>query len=233
LGLVMYLFTENADRAKAMGIFGFVASGGGAIGVLLGGILTDVLDWHWIFLVNIPIGIVVVLLSLRLLPTTNGHAAEGSLDVAGAITVTVALMLAVYAIVNGNQEGWTSLNTLGLLAIAAALLGVFVLIESRVSSPLVPLRLFKLRNVATANVVSVLWAAAMFAWFFLAALYLQLVLGYSPLQVGLSFLPANILMGILSVAVSARLVMRFGIKPPLVVGLLAASAGLALFARAP
>ncbi len=128
-------------------------------------------------------------------------------------------MLAVYAIVNGNQEGWTSLNTLGLLAIAAALLGVFVLIESRVSSPLVPLRLFKLRNVATANVVSVLWAAAMFAWFFLAALYLQLVLGYSPLQVGLSFLPANILMGILSVAVSARLVMRFGIKPPLVVGL--------------
>jgi EmrB/QacA subfamily drug resistance transporter len=233
LGLVMYLFTENADRAKAMGIFGFVASGGGAIGVLLGGILTDVLDWHWIFLVNIPIGIVVVLLSLRLLPTTNGHAAEGGLDVAGAITVTGALMLAVYAIVNGNQEGWTSLNTLGLLAIAAALLGVFILIESRVSSPLVPLRLFKLRNVATANVVSVLWAAAMFAWFFLAALYLQLVLGYSPLQVGLSFLPANILMGILSVAVSARLVMRFGIKPPLVVGLLAASAGLALFARAP
>jgi EmrB/QacA subfamily drug resistance transporter len=233
LGLVMYLFTENADRAKAMGIFGFVASGGGAIGVLLGGILTDVLDWHWIFLVNIPIGVVVVALSLRLLPTTNGHDAEGNLDVAGAITVTAALMLAVYAIVNGNQEGWTSLNTLGLLGIAAALLGVFVLIESRVSSPLVPLRLFKLRNVATANVVSVLWAAAMFAWFFLAALYLQLVLGYSPLQVGLSFLPANILMGILSVAVSARLVMRFGIKPPLVIGLLAASAGLVLFARAP
>ena len=233
LGLVMYLFTENADRAKAMGIFGFVASGGGAIGVLLGGILTDVLDWHWIFLVNIPIGIAVFALSLRLLPTTNGHASEGGLDVAGAITVTGALMLAVYAIVNGNQEGWTSLNTLGLLAIAAALIGVFILIESRVSSPLVPLRLFKLRNVATANVVSVLWAAAMFAWFFLAALYLQLVLGYSPLQVGLSFLPANILMGILSVAVSARLVMRFGIKPPLVVGLLAAATGLALFARAP
>jgi EmrB/QacA subfamily drug resistance transporter len=233
LGLVMYLFTEAADRAKAMGIFGFVASGGGAIGVLLGGVLTDVLDWHWIFLVNIPIGVVVFALSLRLLPTTSGHESDGKLDVAGAITVTAALMLAVYAIVNGNQEGWTSLNTLGLLAIAVALLGVFVLIESRVSSPLVPLRLFKLRNVATANVVSVLWAAAMFAWFFLAALYLQLVLGYSPLQVGLSFLPANILMGILSVAVSARLVMRFGIKPPLVVGLLAASAGLVLFARAP
>jgi EmrB/QacA subfamily drug resistance transporter len=233
LGLMMHLFTEPADRAKAMGVFGFVASGGGAIGVLLGGILTDVLDWHWIFLVNLPIGVAVLALSRRLLPGDRGQGAEGKLDVAGAVMVTAALMLAVYAIVNGNQEGWTSLNTLGLLAIAAALLGVFVLIESRVSSPLVPLGLFKLRNVATANVVSVLWAAAMFAWFFLAALYLQLVLGYSPLQVGLAFLPANIIMGILSVAVSARLVMRFGIKPPLVTGLLLASAGLALFARAP
>ena len=200
----MNLFTEPADRAKAMGIFGFVASGGGAIGVLLGGVLTDVLDWHWIFLVNIPIGVAVVALSLRLLPGGRGQAPTGKLDVAGAVTVTAALMLAVYAIVNGNQEGWTSAQTLGLLAVAAALLGVFLLIESRVSSPLVPLGLFQLRNVATANVVGVLWAAAMFAWFFLSALYLQLVLGYSPLQVGLAFLPGNIIMGILSVAVSAQ-----------------------------
>jgi EmrB/QacA subfamily drug resistance transporter len=233
LGLMMTLFTEPADRAKAMGVFGFVASGGGAIGVLLGGVLTDVLDWHWIFLVNLPIGIAVFALSLRLLPGNRRQAAEGRLDIAGALTVTAALMLAVYAIVNGNQEGWTSLGTLGLLAIAAALLGVFLLIESRVSAPLVPLGLFKLRNLATANVVSVLWAAAMFAWFFLSALYLQLVLGYSPLQVGLAFLPANIIMGILSVGVSAKLVMRFGIKPPLVTGLLVAATGLALFARAP
>src|SRR5207253_6935164 len=132
------------------------------------------------------------------------------LDIGGAVTVTASLMLAVYAIVNGNQAGWTSARTLGLLGGAVALLALFVAIESRVDSPLVPLRLFRRRNLATANVVGVLWAGAMFAWFFLSALYLQLVLGYSPLQVGLSFLPANVIMGILSVAVSARLVMRFG-----------------------
>ena len=142
-------------------------------------------------------------------------------------------MLAVYAIVNGQDSGWTSLQTLGLLAIAVALLGLFVLIESRVAAPLVPLRLFRIRNLATANVVGVLWAAAMFAWFFLSALYLQLVLGYSPLQVGLAFLPANLIMGAFSIGLSAKLVMRFGIKPPLAVGLLCAAAGLALFARAP
>jgi EmrB/QacA subfamily drug resistance transporter len=233
LSLMMTLFTEPADRAKAMGVFGFVASGGGSIGVLLGGVLTDTLDWHWIFLVNLPIGVAVVLLSLRLLPGRSGEAGSGRLDVAGAVTVTASLMLAVYAIVNGNQNGWTSTRTLGLLAAAAALLALFLVIESRVSAPLMPLRVLRLRNVATANVVGVLWAASMFAWFFLSALYLQLVLGYSPLQVGLAFLPANIIMGILSVAFSAKLVMRFGIKPPLAAGLLLAGAGLALFARAP
>ena len=233
LSLMMNLFTEPADRAKAMGVFGFVASGGGSIGVLLGGVLTDTLDWHWIFLVNLPIGVAVVLLSLRLLPGRRGEAGAGKLDVAGAVTVTASLMLAVYAIVNGNQNGWGSVETLALLGAAAALLAVFLLIESRVSSPLMPLRVLRLRNVATANVVGVLWAASMFAWFFLSALYMQLVLGYSPLQVGLAFLPANLVMGVLSVGVSAKLVMRFGIKPPLAAGLLIAGAGLALFARAP
>ncbi len=233
LSLMMTLFTEPAERAKAMGIFGFVAAGGGSIGVLLGGILTDVLDWHWIFLVNIPIGIGVIALSLRLLPGGRGVAANTRLDVAGAVTVTVALMLAVYAIVNGNRLGWTSAQTLGLLAVAAGLIGLFLVIESRVASPLVPLGLFKLRNVATANIVGVLWAAAMFAWFFLSALYLQLVLGYSPLQVGLAFLPANLIMGAFSIGLSAKLVMRFGIRRPLAVGLTLAAAGLALFARAP
>ena len=193
----MNLFTEPAERAKAMGIFGFVASGGGSIGVLLGGVLTNSLDWHWIFLVNLPIGVAVVLLSLRLLPGGRTQHANRRLDVAGAVTVTAALMLAVYAIVNGNNAGWTSLQTLGLLAVAAALLALFLVIESRVSSPLVPLGLLQRRNLATANVVGVLWAAAMFAWFFLSALYLQLVLGYSPLQVGLAFLPANLIMGVL------------------------------------
>jgi len=233
LSLMMNLFTEPAERAKAMGIFGFVASGGGSIGVLLGGILTDALNWHWIFLVNFPIGVLVVLLALRLLPAPAAGVAAGRLDVAGAVTVTSSLMLAVFAIVNGNQEGWTSLRTLGVLGGAAALLAAFLTIESRVRMPLMPLRLFRLRNIATANVVGVLWAAAMFAWFFLAALYLQLVLGYSPLQVGLAFLPANLIMGALSIGLSAKLVMRFGIKSPLATGLLLAAAGLALFVRAP
>jgi EmrB/QacA subfamily drug resistance transporter len=233
LSLMMTLFTEPAERAKAMGVFGFVASGGGSIGVLLGGILTDSLNWHWIFLVNFPIGIIVVVLSLRLLPAGRGPAATGRLDVAGALTVTASLMLAVYAIVNGNQEGWTSGQTVGLLGAAAALLTLFLAIEARVRSPLMPLGLFRLRNVATANVVGVLWAAAMFAWFFLSALYLQFVLGYSPLQVGLSFLPANLIMGVFSISLSAKLVMRFGIRPPLAAGLLLAAVGLALFVRAP
>ncbi|TML18300.1 MAG: DHA2 family efflux MFS transporter permease subunit [Actinobacteria bacterium] len=233
LSLMMTLFTEPAERAKAMGVFGFVAAGGGSIGVLLGGILTDTINWHWIFLVNLPIGVAVILLSLRLLPTAVGYAATRRLDVAGAVTVTAALMLAVYAIVNGNQAGWKSGQTLGLLGGAIALLATFLTIESRVDSPLMPLGLFRLRNVATANVVGVLWAAAMFAWFFLSALYLQLVLGYSPLKVGLSFLPANLIMGTFSLGLSAKLVLRFGLRKPLGTGLLLAAAGLVLFARAP
>ncbi len=233
LSLMMNLFTEPADRAKAMGVFGFVASGGGSIGVLLGGILTGSLNWHWIFLVNFPIGIAVVLLSLRLLPGHHVRAEKPRLDVFGAVTVTASLMLAVYAIVNGNQNGWTSGRTLGLLGVALGLLALFLLIESRVGSPLMPLGLLRLRNLAFANVVGVLWAGAMFAWFFLSALYLQRVLGYSALQVGLAFLPANLVMGGLSIGLSAKLVMRFGIKAPLGVGLSVATVGLVLFARAP
>jgi EmrB/QacA subfamily drug resistance transporter len=233
LSLMMTLFTEPAERAKAMGVFGFVASGGGSIGVLLGGILTDALSWHWIFLVNVPVGVLVCALTVRLVPSSRQVGASARLDVAGAVTVTAALMLAVSAIVNGNQEGWTSAQTLGVLGAAAVLLVAFLAIEARVSSPLVPLGLFRLRNVAVSNVVGVLWAAAMFAWFFLSALYLQLVLGYSPLQVGLAFLPGNLIMGVLSVGLSAKLVMRFGIRLPLATGLLLAALGLLLFARAP
>jgi EmrB/QacA subfamily drug resistance transporter len=233
LSLIMNLFTEAGDRAKAMGIFGFVMAGGGSIGVLLGGVLTDVLNWHWIFLVNVPIGIAVYFLSLRIVPSSRGAVATGRLDVAGAITVTASLMLAVYAIVNGNQNGWSSGETLGVLAAAVVLLAGFLAIEGRVAAPLMPLRLFRLRNIAVSNVVGVLWAAAMFAWFFLSALYLQLVLGYSPLKVGLAFLPANLIMGAFSVGLSAKLVMRFGIRGPLSAGLLLAGGGLALFVRAP
>ena len=233
LSLMMGLFTEPADRAKAMGIFGFVASGGGSIGVLLGGILTDALSWHWIFLVNFPIGVLVVLLTLRLIPGAGPVAAERRLDVAGAITVTAALMLAVYAIVNGNHNGWTSAQTLGVLGAAVAVFGAFLAIESHVRAPLVPLRLFRLRNLSTASGVGVLWSGAMFAWFFMVALYLQLVLGYSPLQIGLAFLPGNLIMGALSIGLSAKLVLRYGIRKPLATGLLLASAGLLLLVRAP
>ena len=233
LSLTMNLFTEPAERAKAMGVFGFVASGGGSIGVLLGGFLTGTLNWHWIFLVNIPVGVVVIVLSFILLPVSRVRAASQRLDIAGAITVTASLMLAVYAIVNGNEAGWTSIQTLGLLAAAVALMAIFLGIEARVRAPLVPLGIFRLRNLATANVIGVLWAAALFAWFFLSALYLQLVLGYNPLQVGLAFLPVNLLIGAFSLGLSARLVIRFGIRPPLTVGLLLAAVGLALFARAP
>src|SRR5213596_3720838 len=233
LSLMMDLFTEPADRAKAMGIFGFVAAGGGSIGVLLGGVLTDLINWHWIFLVNVPIGALVIVLSLRLLPGERGAAMSGRLDVAGAVTVTAALMLAVYAIVNGNQSGWTSAQTLGLLGGAAVLFALFLRTELRAESPLMPLGMFRLRNLATANVVGILWAAAMFAWFFLSALYLQLVLGYSPLQVGLAFLPANLIMGAFSLGLSAKLVMRYGFRLPLGTGLLLDAAGLALFVRAP
>jgi EmrB/QacA subfamily drug resistance transporter len=233
LSLMMNLFTSAGDRAKAMGVFGFVAAGGGSIGVLLGGILTDTLNWHWIFLVNVPIGVVVCLLSLRLLPAERPAGGTGRIDVAGALTVTAALMIAVYAIVNGNKTGWTSAQTLGLLGGSVVLLAAFLVIESRVASPLVPLRLFRFRNLATANVVGVLWAAAMFAWFFLSALYLQLVLHYSPLQVGLSFLPANLIMGAFALGLSAKVVMRFGLRAPIAIGLTLAAIGLLLFVRAP
>jgi EmrB/QacA subfamily drug resistance transporter len=233
LSLIVSLFVEPSERVKAMGVFGFVAAGGGTLGVLLGGVLTDLLTWHWIFLVNVPIGIAVCVLSVRLLPRSGAARAGGRLDAAGAVIVTTALILAVYAIVNGNQAGWLSGQTVGVLAGAGVLLAAFLVVESRVDSPLMPLGLFRRRNLATANVVGVLWAAAMFAWFFLSALYLQLVLGYTPLQVGLAFLPANLIMAALSLGLSAKLVMRFGIKRPLVGGLTLAAVGLALLARAP
>src|SRR5580765_238570 len=233
LSLIMTLFTEAAERTKAMGVFGFVMAGGGSIGVLLGGVLTDTLSWHWIFLVNVPIGALVYVLTLRLLPPSPAAETRGRLDVWGAVTVTAALMLAVYAIVNGNKNGWLSAETLGLLAAAAVLVAGFFVIENRVREPLMPLAVLRLRNVWASNLVGILWAAAMFAWFFLSALYMQLVLGYSPLQVGLAFLPANVIMGLFSVGLSAKLVMRFGIKPPLVTGLVFAAAGSILLSFAP
>ena len=232
LSLLMILFTEPAERAKAMGTIGFVLSGGGTAGVLLGGVLTDVLSWHWIFLVNIPVGIAVFVLCRYLLPTDH-PTRSGRLDLAGAVTVTASLMLAVYAIVNGNAEGWTSGQTLGMLGAALVLFIAFLVIESRVESPLMPLGIFKIRNVSAANATGILLAGAMFAWFFLSALYLQRVLDYSPLEVGLAFLPGTLVWGVSSLLLSDRLVIRFGVKVPLLAGLLFYIAALLLFSRAP
>jgi EmrB/QacA subfamily drug resistance transporter len=233
LSLIMNLFPDAAGRTKAMGVYGFVCAGGGSIGVLLGGVLTNALSWHWIFLVNLPIGIAVAVLCLRLIPAGEAAVGERRLDWGGAATVTTSLMCAVYAVVNGNEAGWASLQTVGLLGTAAVLMAAFLAIESRIAVPLMPLGLFRHRNLSTANVIGVLWAAAMFAWFFLSALYMQLVLGYSPLQVGLAFLPSNLIMAALSLGASARIVMRFGIRGPLAAGLGLGALGLALFALAP
>lgn len=233
LSLIMGLFTEPAERAKAMGVFGFVMSGGGAVGVLLGGVLTGLLSWEWIFLVNVPIGVAVLFAARSVLPGDRVEAGSTRLDVPGAVLVTAALMLGVYGIVGGNEHGWTSGRTLGLLGVSAVLFVAFIAWESRAAAPLVPLRVFGLRNMSVASVVGVLWAAAMFAWFFLAALYLQDVLEYEALEVGLAFVPTSLVMMFCSLQLSDRLVMRFGIRPPLVVGLLLAGVSLALFAMAP
>ena len=233
LALIMGLFPEPAERAKAMGVFGFVMSGGGAVGVLAGGVLTGLLTWHWIFLVNVPIGVGVWIAARRVLPADEVVAGGRRLDVPGAALVTLSLMTAVYGVVGGNDAGWTSWDTLGLLAAAAVLMVAFVVREARVEHPLVPLRLFRLRNVVVSQIVGVLWAGAMFAWFFLSALYLQQVLGYGALEVGLAYLPACVVMAYCSLRVSDRLVMRIGIRIPLAAGLGLVAVSLALFAFAP
>ncbi|MFC7495316.1 MULTISPECIES: DHA2 family efflux MFS transporter permease subunit [unclassified Nocardioides] len=224
LSLIVGLFSDPGERARAMGVFGFVMSGGGAVGVLLGGVLTGLFSWHWIFLVNVPIGIAVWIAARKVLPADEAVERRGRIDVLGAVLVTAALMTSVYGIVDSRP----------LLVVGSVLLlAAFVAWESRTAEPLVPLRLFRLRNVAVSQVVGVLWAAAMFAWFFLAALYLQQVLGYDALEVGLAFVPTSVVMAYCSLRVSDRLVMRFGIRPPLVVGLGLAAVSLALFSRAP
>jgi EmrB/QacA subfamily drug resistance transporter len=232
LSLIMNLFSETAERAKAMGIYGFVCAGGGSLGVLAGGALTSVLSWHWVFLVNVPIGIAVYAFCASLLQADAERTHE-PLDVWGALTVTASLMLAVYGIVEGNEAGWLSLQTVGLLGGAVALLVAFLVIETRVAHPLMPLRLFRVRSVAAANVLGVFWAASMFAWFFISALYMQLVLGYDPMQIGLAFLPSNVIMAAFSIGWSAKVVMRFGLRLPIAAGMVLSSVGLALFAISP
>jgi EmrB/QacA subfamily drug resistance transporter len=233
LSLLMDLFAQPGERARAMGVYGFVAAGGGSLGVVIGGLLVNSLDWHWVFLVNIPIGIIVFALSIFLVPKGAPLEGPGHLDIAGAITITASLMLAVYGIVNGNSLGWTSLQTILTLGLALILFTSFLVIESRVKGPLMPLTLFKNRNLSVAGIIGILWSASMFTWFFLSALYLQIVLNYSPLSVGLAFLPGNVIMAIFSLWLSALIVNRYGIRYPIAIGMLLVAIGLILFSRAP
>ncbi|MBP9757431.1 MAG: MFS transporter [Candidatus Pacebacteria bacterium] len=233
LSLILTIFTDPRERARAMGLFGFVAAGGGAIGVLLGGLLTNSFDWHWNFLVNVPIGITVFFASRAYLPHSRAEEVHDRLDLGGAVLITGALMLAVYAIVGGNASGWLSPRTLGLFGGALALLLGFLVLEGKVRAPLVPLHIFRDRNIMIASCVGILWSAAMFAAFFISALYLQLVLGFDPLQVGLSFLPTNVIMAVFSLGLSAAVVMRFGTRGPLALGMTLVGLSLAAFGFAP
>jgi EmrB/QacA subfamily drug resistance transporter len=232
MALIMNLFPAGPERVKAMGYFGFVASGGGAVGAAVGGYITGNFDWHWNFLINLPIGVGVLVASLRLIDDLPG-AAGGRLDLAGAGTITLSLLLAVYAVVEATTRGWTSPITLLRFAGSAALLVAFLAIERRVRNPLVPLGMFRQRNIVVSNLVAVLWAGSMFAWFFLSAQYMQKVLGEDPQTIGLVFVPADVIMMAFSVSLSARMVNRFGTRIPLGLGLTLAGIGLLLFARAP
>jgi EmrB/QacA subfamily drug resistance transporter len=233
LGMIVTMFPEQREQAKAIGVYGFVASAGGSIGLLAGGVLTDAINWHWIFFVNVPIGIATALLARRLVEGHDGIGLKAGADIPGAVLLTGGLMLGVYTILEVDKQGWGSTQTLGLAAVSIALVSAFVVRQARIRNPLIPLRLFRSRNVVGANVIMALWAVGMFGMFFLGALYLQRILGYSPLEVGLAFLPSTIVMGTLSLRVSGPLNMRFGPRATLIPSLVCIGGGLALFARAP
>jgi EmrB/QacA subfamily drug resistance transporter len=233
LGMIVTLFPRPDEQAKAIGVFSFVAAAGGSIGLLAGGVLTEALSWHWIFFVNVPIGIVTGVLARRLLAHEDGIGLDRGADVPGALLIVGALMLAVYTIVQVPENGWGSAETLGLGAVAVALLAGFVAREATAAQPLVPLRIFRARNATTANLVQMLLVGGMLGVFFLGALYLQRVLGYGALDVGLAFLPVALGIATLSLGVSARLILRFGGRATLVPGLVLAGLGLLLFSRVP
>ena len=234
LGMIVTMFPEVREQAKAIGVFAFVASAGGAVGLLVGGILTQSISWHWIFFVNVPVGIVTAVLAGRLIEGEKGIGFGDGADVAGAALVTGSLMLGVYAIIGPAAEyGWGSGRTLAIGALSLVLLATFVAREATARNPLVPLRIFRSRNITGANLIQVLSVAGMFGMFFLGALYLQRILAYDALQTGLAFLPVTIFMGTLSVRYTDRLVMRFGARKLVLVGLALFMAGLVLFARAP
>jgi MFS family permease len=227
------MFPEPREQAKAIGIYGFVASGGSALGLLLGGVLTEAISWHWIFLVNVPVGIVVAILARRVVEDRAGIGLDKGADLPGAARITAGVMLGVYTILQVEKEGWTSTQTLGLLAVAVALIAAFVVRQARIETPLMPLRLFRSRNVVGANVAMLLMVVGFFGMFFLGALYMQEILGYDPLEVGLAFLPASVAMGALSLGFAEKLIMGIGPRTTLLIGLATAGVGLLLFSRAP
>ncbi len=233
LGMIVTMFPEPREQAKAIGVYGFVASAGGSIGLLAGGVLTDAINWHWIFFVNVPIGLATALFAIRLVESRPGIGVSEGADVPGAVLVTAGLMLAVYTILGVEENGWGSAETLILAAVSVALVAAFVVRQARIAKPLMPLRLFHSRNVSGANIVMALLVVGMFGLFFLGALYLQLVLGYEPLEVGLAFLPGSLLMGVLSLGFTDKLNMRFGPKNVLIVGLGLLLTAMLLFARVP
>jgi EmrB/QacA subfamily drug resistance transporter len=233
LGMIVTMFPEPREQAKAIGVYGFVASAGGTIGLLAGGVLTQAISWHWIFLINLPIGIATGFGALRLVEPRPGIGLSEGADVPGALLITSSLMLGVYTILGINQHGWGSAQTLVLGAVSLALLAAFIVRQTRIANPLMPLRLFRSRNVAGGNAMQALLVAGMFGMFFLGALYFQRVLGYDALQVGLAFLPATLVMGTLSLGFSERLIMRFGPRTTLIPGVSLIGLGLLLFARTP
>jgi MFS family permease len=234
LGMIVTMFPEQGDQAKAVGVYAFVASAGGAIGLLLGGLVTQVISWHWIFFINAPIGLVTAILARRLLEDDEGLGFSKGADLVGAFLITTSLMLGVYTIVKpAAEQGWGATETLLFGAGSLALLALFIAREATATTPLIPLRIFRSRNVTGANLVQVLTVAGMFGMFFMGSLYLQLVQGYDALQIGIAFLPVTIIMGTLTGRYSEPLIMRFGARTLLFPGLALVAAGLIFFTRAP
>jgi len=234
LGMIVTMFSDPREQAKAIGVFAFIASAGAAVGLLAGGVLTQLLNWHWIFFVNLPIGVVTAVAARRMIGADRGAGLRAGADVPGAVLITGAMMLGVFTIVDpAAQEGWLAAKTLGLGAGSLALLAGFIIRQHTARTPLMPLRIFVSRHVTGANLVQVLGTAGMFGMFFLGSLYLRLILGYDPLQIGLAFLPVTVVMGTLSVRYTDRLVVRFGARATMLSGLALIAAGLALFATIP
>jgi EmrB/QacA subfamily drug resistance transporter len=233
LGMVVTMFQEPAERAKAIGVFSFVASAGASIGLLAGGLITQAVSWHWIFFVNLPIGIVIAILASRLLESDRGIGLRSGADALGAVLITSGLMLGVYTIVESSTYGLGSPRTLGLGAVAIALVVAFIIRQAKATTPLLPLRLFRPRHFSGANVIQALATPAMFSFFFLGSLDLQRVLHYGPLAMGLAFLPVALGMGALSIGVTARLIVRFGAYAVVLAGLGTITVALGLAARGP